>query len=418
MTLIRTSLLNAIAVGIRLISMLVLNKILALEIGPNGYGLVGQLQNAITSITAVASAGVGTGVTKYTAEYNNQSDKQRDIWATASFLGFIFSLLVATLLILFRNEFSLKLFKTDEYADILIWVAVCLVLYVFNTLLLSIINGLKEIGLFVAANIANSLVALMVTGILARLYDLEGVLIALAINQSIACIATIFLIRKKIWFRYANFVGRPSSATILKLSQFSLMAVATAVLGPLSMIVVRDMLISSAGLSAAGYWEAMTRISSLYLMLITTPLSVYYLPKLSELTDKVELRSELTRGLTLLVPLTISIAIVIYLLRDFIIALLFTDAFMPMKDLFLWQLIGDVVRVTAWLLSFFLISKAMTKEFLIVEIFITVTFIIISYLFIEKYDVLGVTIAYAVNNFIYLFLLILVLMHSFRRLHH
>ena len=418
MTLIRTSLLNAIAVGIRLISMLVLNKILALEIGPNGYGLVGQLQNAITSITAVASAGVGTGVTKYTAEYNNQSDKQRDIWATASFLGFIFSLLVATLLILFRNEFSLKLFKTDEYADILIWVAVCLVLYVFNTLLLSIINGLKEIGLFVAANIANSLVALMVTGILARLYDLEGVLIALAINQSIACIATIFLIRKKIWFRYANFVGRPSSATILKLSQFSLMAVATAVLGPLSMIVVRDMLISSAGQSAAGYWEAMTRISSLYLMLITTPLSVYYLPKLSELTDKVELRSELTRGLTLLVPLTISIAIVIYLLRDFIIALLFTDAFMPMKDLFLWQLIGDVVRVTAWLLSFFLISKAMTKEFLIVEIFITVTFIIISYLFIEKYDVLGVTIAYAVNNFIYLFLLILVLMHSFRRLHH
>jgi polysaccharide transporter, PST family len=418
MTLIRTSLLNAIAVGIRLISMLVLNKILALEIGPNGYGLVGQLQNAITSITAIASAGVGTGVTKYTAEYSNHRQKQRDIWVTASFLGFIFSLLVATILIIFRNELSLKLFKTDEYADILIWVAACLVLYVFNTLLLSIINGLKEISLFVAANIANSLVALIVTGILARLYELEGALIALAINQSIACIATIFLIRKKIWFRYDNFVGRPSSATILRLSQYSLMAVATSVLGPLSMIVVRDMLISNAGLSAAGYWEAMTRISSLYLMLITTPLSVYYLPKLSELTDTVDLRSELTRGLTLLVPLTISIALVIYLLRDVIIALLFSDAFMPMKDLFLWQLIGDVVRVTAWLLSFFLISKALTKEFLIVEIFTTLTFILLSYEFIKKFDVLGITIAYAVNNFVYLFLLMLVVTLFFRKLQH
>lgn len=416
MTLIRTSLLNAIAVGIRLISMLVLNKILALEIGPHGYGLVGQLQNTITSITAIASAGVGTGITKYTAEYNSQTDKRREIWVTASFLGFVFSLIVATLLILFRNEFSLKLFKTDEYADILIWVAVCLVFYVFNTLLLSIINGLKEIGLFVAANIANSLVALLVTGILVWLYDLEGALIALAINQSISCIATIFLIRKKKWFKYNNFVGKPSSATILKLSQFSLMAVATSVLGPLSIIVVRDILIVNAGLTAAGYWEAMTRISSLYLMLITTPLSAYYLPKLSELTDKLDLRSELTRGLTLLVPLTILIAIVIYILRDFIISLLFSDAFMPMKDLFLWQLIGDVVRVAAWLLSFFLISKSLTKEFLIVETFATLTFIMISNEFIKEYGVLGVTIAYLFNNFIYLFLLILVVVKSFRRL--
>ena len=416
MTLIRTSLLNAIAVGIRLISMLVLNKILALEIGPNGYGLVGQLQNAITSITAVASAGVGTGVTKYTAEYNNQRNKQRDIWATASFLGFILSLLVATLLIFFRNEISLKLFKTDEYADILIWVAVCLVFYVFNTLLLSIINGLKEIGLFVAANIANSLIALTVTGILARLYDLEGALIALAINQSIASIATIFLIRKKIWFRYDNFVGRPSIATILKLSQFSLMAIATSVLGPLSMIVVRNMLIVNADLSAAGYWDAMTRISSLYLMFITTPLSIYYLPKLSELTDKVELRSELTRGLSLLLPLTILIALVIYIFRDLIIALLFSDAFMPMVDLFFWQLIGDVVRISAWLFSFYLIRKALTKEFIIVEIFATLTFILLSQQLIKNYDAVGATIAYAVNNFIYLFMLILAVIFSFKRI--
>jgi len=416
MTLIRTSLLNAIAVGIRLLSMLVLNKILALEIGPSGYGLVGQLQNAITSITAIASAGVGTGVTKYTAEYNSQTATLREIWVTASFLGFIFSLLVATLLIIFRNELSLKLFKTDEYADILIWVAVCLVLYVFNTLLLSIINGLKEIGLFVAANIANSLVALIVTGILARLYELEGALIALAINQSIAFIATIFLIRKKIWFRYDNFVGRPSSATILRLSQYSLMAVATSVLGPLSMIVVRDMLISNAGLSSAGYWEAMTRISNMYLMLITTPLSVYYLPRLSEITDKMELRSELTRGLTLLVPLTITIALIIYFLRDFIIALLFSDTFMPMKDLFFWQLIGDVVRVTAWLFSFYLISKALTKQFLIVEVFVTLTFILLSHQLIHYHDVLGVTMAYAANNLIYLSILVFVVRLSFKRL--
>ncbi len=194
------------------------------------------------------------------------------------------------------------------------------------------------------------------------------------------------------------------------------MTVATSVLGPLSMIIVRDILIGSAGLSAAGYWEAMTRISSLYLMLITTPLSVYYLPKLSELTNKMELRSELTRGLVLLVPLTILIALVIYIFRDLIVALLFSDDFMPMKDLFLWQLIGDVLRVTAWLLSFFLISKALTKEFLVLETFNALTFIMLSNELIKAYSSVGVTIAYAINNLIYLFLLTLVVILSFKKL--
>jgi len=182
------------------------------------------------------------------------------------------------------------------------------------------------------------------------------------------------------------------------------------------MIVVRDMVIGSAGLPAAGYWEAMTRISNLYLMLITTPLSVYYLPKLSEITDKMELRSELTRGLTLLVPLTITIALIIYFLRDFIIALLFSDTFMPMKELFFWQLIGDVVRVTAWLFSFYLISKALTKQFLIVEVFVTLTFILLSHQLIHYHDVLGVTMAYAANNLIYLSILVFVVRLSFKRL--
>lgn len=415
MTLIRTSLLNAIAVGIRLLSMLVLNKILALEIGPNGYGLVGQLQNTITSITAIGSAGVGTGVTKYTAEYKDHPDSQRKIWVSASFIGIIFSLVVAIILILFRHEFSIKLFKTDLYAHILIWVAASLVLYVFNTQLLSIINGLEEIELFVEANIANSLITLMVTGMLAWIYGFEGALIALSINQSIACFATIFLVRKKIWFQFNNFIGGYSNSALLKLSQYSLIAVATSVLGPLSMIIIRDMLISHAGLFSSGLWEAMTRISNLYLMLITTPLSVYYLPKLSLLTDKEALRTELARGLILIVPLTVSVALVTYFTRDIIIKLLFSEDFMSIKNLFFWQLIGDVLRATSWLFSYYLISKALIKKFLIVEVFVTFIFILLSHLLIQHYDAVGVTIAYAASNFIYLALMSLVVILSFRK---
>lgn len=408
MSLLKTSLLNFIAVGIRLVSMLVLNKILALEIGPNGYGLVGQLQSAITSISAIGSAGVGTGITKYTAEYHLIKDDQRKTWVAAFFLGFICSIFVSTFLILFRNYLSLKLFNTGQYSNILVWVALCLPLYVLNTYLLAVINGFKEVELFVGANVANSLIALTVTGIFTWHSGLEGALVALAINQSITCIATIFLVRNKSWFKFRYLIGKPSGIFIIRLSQFGLIAISTSVLGPLSLIFVRDLLIENSGLAAAGYWEALNRISNLYLMLITTPLSVYYLPKLSELSEKNELMRELRQGFSVLVPVTICMALLVFLLKDYLILILFSKDFSVMKDLFMWQLVGDVVRVCAWLFSFLLISKAMVKEFILVESFVTLTFIAMAQILITESGVFGLTVAYALNNFIYLILLIIV----------
>ena len=153
-------------------------------------------------------------------------------------------MIVGFVIVVFRAELAIKLFKDAAYSDVFVWVAACLVLYVFNAFLLAIINGLKEIELFVVANIANSLIALAVTGVLASMYGLHGALIALAINQSIACVATVALARKRIWFRLNDFFGRPDWAVTRKLSQFTLMAIATSVLGPLTLIAVRNILIA------------------------------------------------------------------------------------------------------------------------------------------------------------------------------
>lgn len=69
MTLIKTSLLNAIAVAIKMLTLLGINKILAIYVGPAGYAALGQFQNAVQMITTFASGAINSGITKYTAEY-------------------------------------------------------------------------------------------------------------------------------------------------------------------------------------------------------------------------------------------------------------------------------------------------------------------------------------------------------------
>jgi len=76
-TLVKTSLLNALAVAVRILTAIGLNKILAMYIGPAGYAAVGQFANALTVIGSIGGSAIGSGVTKYTAEYADAPDRQR-----------------------------------------------------------------------------------------------------------------------------------------------------------------------------------------------------------------------------------------------------------------------------------------------------------------------------------------------------
>ncbi len=62
LTFIKTSFLSGIVVAVRMLTLLCINKILAIYVGPAGYATIGQFQNAIQIITTLASGAVNTGV--------------------------------------------------------------------------------------------------------------------------------------------------------------------------------------------------------------------------------------------------------------------------------------------------------------------------------------------------------------------
>lgn len=67
-------------------------------------------------------------------------------------------------------------------------------------------------------------------------------------------------------------------------------------------------------------------------------------------------------------PLLIIMSSTIYILRGFIIELLFSKEFIQMEILFKWQLFGDILKIISWLFSYVLIAKAKAKLFIITEI--------------------------------------------------
>lgn len=352
MGLFKTSILNGIAVFIKMVTMFILNKILAIYVGPSGYAIIGQFQNFIQMITSFSGGAINTGVIKYTAQYHKEPERQKIVWKTSGSLVFTLSICFSILIILFRTNLSNYIFDSLEYQAVFIWFSVFLILFNFNALFLAILNGKKEIIKLVFANIIGSLFSLIVTSLLAIQYGLYGALIALSIYQSIAFIITFSLCIKSSWFKVNYLFGKINKSIAKNLSSFMLMALVSAICVPISQIAIRYYIMTKYGLDFAGYWDAMVRLSAVYLMFITTTLSVYYLPRLSELQKVDEIKNEIYQGYKLIFPLSLICGLIIYLLRDFIIQLLFSTLFLPMKELFLWQMIGDSLKIGSWLLAF------------------------------------------------------------------
>lgn len=401
MTLIKTSLLNAIAVMVKMLTLLGLNKILAVYVGPAGYAAIGQLQNAIQMILTVSGGALNTGVTKYTAEYGEDEVKQISLWQTAFKINLYAGLSISLLLVLFNEPLALYFLGSIEYKNVFLWFAATIILFVLNSFFIAIVNGKKEIFHYVKINIVGSLVSLLVTGLCAFYFGLYGALIALVTNQSIVFFITLILCRNLFWFKWKSFFGAFDKSEASKLSKFALAALTSAIVVPLSHILVRGHLVDTFGWESAGYWDAMWRISSIYLMFITMTLSVYYLPRLSEITTKEEMQKELLKGYKLIIPILVIISFTIYLLRDFVVILLFSSDFQAMDSLFFWQLIGDTIKIASWLLAYVLLGKAMIKLLIFSELLFAFMFYVLTVIFSNFIGFEGVALAHALNYVFY-----------------
>jgi PST family polysaccharide transporter len=157
----------------------------------------------------------------------------------------------------------------------------------------------------------------------------------------------------------------------------------------------------------AGFWETMTRISTYYLMFVSTILSVYFLPKLAIAKNNQETKNVFWSFYKTIFPVFIMVLILIYFSRFFIIKLLFSNAFIPVTTLFFWQLLGDVFKVASLILGFQFFAKKLTLAFIVSELFSLGVLYFSSHYLILSFGIQGIVMAQALDNFIYLLILVI-----------
>ena len=412
MTLIKTSVLTGISTVIKLVSAFVINKVIALYIGPSGLAIVGQLQSFTSIITTFSNGAISSGIVKYTAEYQDIEEKKK-IFSSSIVISLICSLIISIFLFTFSGYLSELILKDIQYSSVFIIFGATIFLFALNMVLISILNGQKEIKKYVLVNIAGSIFSLVFTSILIMQLNLMGALYAMVLNQSVMFFVTLAFVIKSSWFKLEYFKQGLDKESLSKLSKYSLMAIVSALTVPVSHLIIREYIGENLGWDSAGYWQGIWYISTMYLMLVTTTLGVYYLPRLSEIQDNKELRKEIFSGYKIIMPIVILASLIIFLLKEYVILIAFSKDFMPMMELFAWQLIGDVIKIASWLLAYLMLAKAMTKVFIYTEVLFSALFVGLSILFVDKFGLVGITYAYALNYLLYLVMMIFIFRKRF-----
>lgn len=412
MKLVKTSFFSAIITLIRLASGFIANKVVAIYTGPGGVALIGAFTNFIALALTFANGAINNGVIKYTSEYEGNEVQQKLLVSTSFKISIYCSIIFGPILIIFAPIFSTWILTNNIYTNAIRVLGISIVLYSLNSLLISILNGRHQIKTYTLVNTIGSIVGLLFTIFLVYFFKVDGALYALVLSQSIVFFVTLLLIVKSPWFSWSYFTQPFNKVLAKKLGGFSLMAIVTAILVPVSQILLRNLLIDKVGIDGAGYWQGMMKVSDGYLLLIVTTLSTYYLPKLSSLKTNKELRNEIFKGYKIILPVVLFGCAAIYYLRYWLIKVLYTPSFSPMEALFFWQLVGDFFKMAAWILSYLMLAKAMVKIFIFTEVLFTVLYVVFGFIFVDQFKLVGITFAFALNYLLYF----LTMLYIFRKL--
>ena len=407
MNFIKTSIYSAASTTISLLVKLITNKVIALYLGTNGMFLMGQLKDFLKIGNTLGTMGIETGTVKYTSELNNKEKDFKDLVGTSFKIHLYSSLIIIGLILIFYNYLTLSISKEmSEINNYSFKYLLCFSIISFSiqTFIMSVLNGLKKIKIFILINIIATIISAGVLIFLVINYFTVGAYYALILSPIITLITALIICLFLKPFKL-NFLNSVLKIKYFKnLSKFSLMAI----IAPLCLVgatfTVRYYIYDEFDSNHAGSWEAMWRISAIYLLFLTTTFKFYLVPTFTNLENN-SLKKEVFKIWKTILPIIVIITLGVYIAKDLIIDILFTSEFNLINSLILFHLLGDIIKINCWVLGNILVAKAKTNHFILFQVEWSIVFVVLSIILANVYGFVGLSIAYFSTYIIHFLLL-------------
>ena len=403
--LVKLGFFNSFSIIVKILASIVSSKVLAFFLGPSGLAIVGVYREFFNMATNVSSLGLQRGVIRYVAELKMEPSELKAFISTVNLIGIIASILIAFCLFFFSNTINAYLFPNEDFGLVIKILAILMPISVLSIFFLSFLNGLSYANSIVKINILLYILNLIVLVALTYLYGTTGALVGISLVYILQLIS-IFIFKPN---TFSFLVLKRSifiNDYVKKLIGYTIMTIFSLILFPFISILIRNEIIDLLGKDAAGFWEAMKRISENYLFFASSLVMLSVLPKLSEKNS--DFKAIIWNFYKSILPLFAIGLLVVFVLKDFIIQLFYSKEFLPTTVLFKWYAVGDFFRVCGIVLAANFYANRDIKGYVFTDMFLASLMYFLTINLLRSYGLVGGAYAYFISYFLYFVLLVIV----------
>ena len=410
MSLLKIVSVIGVSTIVNLFSGFVKGKIMAVYFGSGCLGIWSQATNFFMIGSIISLFGLNQGLIKQIAGRDKDKNTGTFVYDTLSksvFFSLFNSLVISAVIIFWAKGVSAFFFNSNLSPIMIMLITMFLVFQVVGDVLGVFLLANKEIKRFSLANILISIFGLVSFIALIFLFSVRGAYLSVGI-YGIITFASFYFISKPLlkgasigifsfhtrFLKYWDFFKETLNFGALRLIQVTI--------NPITMLLVRSLIIKKIGLAENGFFDVLTRISVIYAPFITNILWSYTFPIYCENRDNRQLGSEINKFIRLSLILFVPVCVILMLSGNVVVNLLFSRGFAPIIPLlYLWFLL-DLFRVTSWPLNIVLIAKDKMKLAVSLEFFWNMIFLFSTYALIGRYSLKGVIFSYAMSFAIFL----------------
>jgi len=385
-------------------------KILAIFLGPAGFGLLGLL----TSVrqTAVTFSGLGisaSGVRQIASTKDNQREfgKVRRVMFVANLCQ---GAIAACVVWFLRDKLALWLLGDISRANQVGLIGVSVLFALVASSQTALLQGIRRIGdlgrLTVLGTAAGSIAGVLVVWV----KGLDGIIWLILVEPLAAVIVAHHFTKRISLPAVKQFPAREIWRVWRPMASLGMTFMLSAIIATISLLFVRAKITQELGLDAAGHFSASWGITMQYLGFLLGAMSADYYPRLTEVIhDKATSQNLINAQIQIGLALGGPVLLLLVGLAPWAISLLYSPDFQPASEMLQWQTLGNVFRLACWPLGFALIAAGRPWIYFFGELLWNSLYVMLIWFGLPQLELGIVGIGFAMSYLIYLGFLVLAL---------
>jgi polysaccharide transporter, PST family len=330
-------------------------KALSAIYGPADFGTISQVMGIAALFFMLAGGGISNGLI---LELGREKEQPARLQWLASALEIAFGsaiVLFLTGLLLFALAAD-TLFGNRAPPALILGIAIAQAFVGIGNVLVAHASGVGNIRSFAAANILSTLLWAGLIVAITLVSTLRSSMWAVALTPAALGLVAAVLFRRSIAAALSYLPAKNAERRwrLLYASAFMIITVAAM---PIASLIVRTDLSQRVSWEAVGFWQSVARLSDAYMQIFGVLIANFLFPKLVDCTASHERLSTLIRVGGQLIGLFLIGAVLLYSLRPHVITIAYSSAFLPASALIPTQLVGDLAKLTVWILVYNLMAS-------------------------------------------------------------